>query len=236
MHSLETGNMAARDASSMHPLWSEYVEFTILPQLQRLSGFRYAFPADPHDSVIDLTRDDAPFYFNPYSGELSLEFPRAERKCRGGILADEMGMGKTIMLSALIQTLREPEPKEGFEKSAQSKARQLKLNEDFRTQAHTPRSLSKGPSATLIVAPTSLLAQWAEELQRSSKPGTIKVLVWHGQNRRDLESLVADDYEGDTAIKAVVTSYGVLVSEHAKSQRLGTPQSLIFESEFLVAL
>ena len=47
---------------------------------------RYAFPADPSAGVIDLT-DERPFYFNEYSGELSLEFPIAERKFKGGILA-----------------------------------------------------------------------------------------------------------------------------------------------------
>ena len=48
---------------------------------------RYVFPCDPNDDMIDLTADDRSFYFNEYSGELSLEFPKAERKCRGGILA-----------------------------------------------------------------------------------------------------------------------------------------------------
>lgn len=48
---------------------------------------RYIFPPEAADGVIDLCEDDVPFYFNPYSGELSLEFPRAERNCRGGILA-----------------------------------------------------------------------------------------------------------------------------------------------------
>lgn len=37
--------------------------------------------------TIDLTADDHPFYFNPYSAELSLKFPKAERNCKGGILA-----------------------------------------------------------------------------------------------------------------------------------------------------
>lgn len=51
------------------------------------SRCRYAFPL-PHDGgVIDLTADEKPFYFNPYSGELTLDFPKAERKGRGGILA-----------------------------------------------------------------------------------------------------------------------------------------------------
>jgi len=48
---------------------------------------RYAFPSEPRDGVIDLTEDERSFYFNPYSGELSLAFPKAELKLKGGILA-----------------------------------------------------------------------------------------------------------------------------------------------------
>lgn len=48
---------------------------------------RYAFPIKTDSEIIDLTADEKPFYFNPYSGELSLTFPKAERNCRGGILA-----------------------------------------------------------------------------------------------------------------------------------------------------
>jgi DNA repair protein RAD5 len=40
------------------------------------------------DDFIDPSRK---FFWNPYSGELSLEFPRAENTARGGILADAMG-------------------------------------------------------------------------------------------------------------------------------------------------
>ncbi|KAG6846037.1 hypothetical protein H0H87_006401 [Tephrocybe sp. NHM501043] len=71
MHSLESGKMDARESSSMHPLWSQYI-----------------FPSEPtNKGVIDLTTDDKMFYMNPYSGEMSLEFPKSERKFRGGILA-----------------------------------------------------------------------------------------------------------------------------------------------------
>lgn len=49
--------------------------------------YRYRFPEEPVEGIIDLTAEQRPFYFNPYSGELSLVFPKAERKCRGGILA-----------------------------------------------------------------------------------------------------------------------------------------------------
>jgi DNA repair protein RAD5 len=151
-----------------------------------LDSVRYVFPSEPVEGVIDLTEDEKPFYFNPYSGELSLDFPKSERKFKGGILADEMGMGKTIMLSALIQTLHEPEPVDP-ECKVTSKNRQVKLDSTFRSITRKQTQSSKGPSATLIVAPTSLLNQWSKELQRSSKPGTLKILVWHGHNRQDLE-------------------------------------------------
>ncbi|KAI1793150.1 SNF2 family N-terminal domain-containing protein [Ganoderma leucocontextum] len=209
MYSIETGAASAREAQSMHPLWKEYV-----------------FPLDPNDEIMDLTADEQSFYFNEYSGELSLEFPKAERKSKSGILAWRvMGMGKTIMISALIQTAREPEaPAEDTPSS--SRAKQLRLNNAFRVVQKPPPQQRKGPSATLIVAPTSLLAQWGEELQRSSKPDTVKVLVWHGTNRLDLDTAVDEE----DVIHVVVTSYGTLVSEHAKHEK--TPSS-VFEVEWL---
>ena len=124
-------------------------------------------------------------------------------------------MGKTIMLSALIQTAREPEPPAGVDTNGSTRAKQLRLNSAFRVVQNPPSAQRKGPSATLIVAPTSLLAQWAEELQRSSKPDTLRILVWHGQNRLDLDAAV----DNEAAITVVITSYGTLVSEHAKHEK-----------------
>lgn len=135
-------------------------------------------------------------------------------------------MGKTIMLSALIQTARAPESVADVEPAPSSKAKQLRLNNVFRVVSKSDaQQQHKGPASTLIVAPTSLLAQWAEELQRSSKPDTFKVLVWHGQNRLDLDSAI----DNDAAIPVVITSYGTLVSEHAKHEK---QSSSVFESEF----
>lgn len=90
MHSLESGIMDARTSSSMHPLWSQYVlhRSTSNNVAEVNLFFRYIFPAKPSiDAVIDLTEDEVYFYMNPYSGEMSLEFPKAEKPCRGGILA-----------------------------------------------------------------------------------------------------------------------------------------------------
>ncbi|TRM65841.1 SNF2 family N-terminal domain-containing protein [Schizophyllum amplum] len=214
MHSLESGTMDARKASAMHPLWCQY---------------NLPVRSSPGE-VIDLTAEDRPFYFNPYSGELSLEFPRTERTCRGGILADEMGMGKTIMLSALIQTNSEPELGENPDGAAQSsKGHQLKLGSVLKGKA---KWSSQGARATLIVAPASLLMQWAEEMERSSKPGTVKVMVWHGQNRLDLGAAVQPDDEDDKTLRIIVTSYGTLASEHAKHEK-AKASSPVFEIDWL---
>ena len=136
------------------------------------------------------------------------------------------------MLSALIQTSL-PSGEVEEEVNAPTKIKQLKLNSAFRAIDQRKPKASKAPSATLIVAPTSLLNQWAEELERSSKPGTLTIFIWHGTNRSDLEALIEDDEDdGDKTLKIVITSYGVLASEHAKMDRLST-KPLIFNSTFI---
>lgn len=69
--SLRQGREGQRTEASLHPLWQEY-----------------AFPADPNDN--QEADDLGSFYFNPYIGEMSLEFQPASQGTRGGILADEM--------------------------------------------------------------------------------------------------------------------------------------------------
>ena len=133
------------------------------------------------------------------------------------------------MLSALIQTNRDPEPILPDNTSRDlARARQLKLDNAFRSTALGRRKQpTKGPSATLIVAPTSLLSQWYDELQRSSAAGTLSVTVWHGQNRLDLDDL-DDDSNDDAPIAVIITSYGVLASEHSKLLKSGG-QSSVFQ-------
>ena len=127
------------------------------------------------------------------------------------------------MLSALVQTASEPEPPSTNGPEPPTKRKQLRLDSNFRV-TEKRRSQTKGPSATLIVAPTSLLNQWAEELKRSSKPDTMNILVWHGQNRLDLESMV----DREDGIPVVITSYGTLVSEFSRySEKITSP---VFES------
>lgn len=84
---MENGDQSAREATAIHPLWQEWVCCPLIVRLSLTSTYRFIFPSEPSAGIIDLTMNERSFYFNPYSGELSLEFPKAEVKCPGGILA-----------------------------------------------------------------------------------------------------------------------------------------------------
>ena len=74
MISKEKDERSATKEVSMHPLWEEY-----------------SWPTkDMDDQLLPTVAHQSSFYVNPYSGELSLEFPAQEQHCLGGILADGM--------------------------------------------------------------------------------------------------------------------------------------------------
>lgn len=129
------------------------------------------------------------------------------------------------MISALIHTNKGPEPINDDGKES-ARGRQLRLDSAFR--AVPLKRPTKGPSATLVVAPTSLLSQWSDELERSSVSGSVRVIVWHGQNRLDLDGLEAEE-DSNTGIPIVITSYGVLASEHSKFEK-SNGQSSVYQS------
>jgi DNA repair protein RAD5 len=133
-------------------------------------------------------------------------------------------MGKTIILASLIHMNRSaPNDTSVTEVRSKvtSKTRQIRLDTAFKQQK-TSRPLN----ATLVVAPTSLINQWGEELRRCSTAGTLEVHIWHGQNRLDLEATL----DVEDTIQVVVTSYGVLASEHAKHEKSSKNSSFIYES------
>ncbi|XP_017057176.1 transcription termination factor 2 [Drosophila ficusphila] len=75
------------------------------------------------------------------------------------------------------------------------------------------------PSAgTLVVCPMSVMCQWAQEVSSKVAPNALKVLTFHGVNRREISLEVFRSYD------LVITSYHVVVSE---SKRLGN-SSLLF--------
>lgn len=183
--------------ASMHPLWEEY-----------------AWPTKDHDDkALPEVAEQPAFYVNPYSGELSLEFPRQEQHCLGGILADEMGLGKTIQMLSLIHTHQSDTAIEAL----QSNQPVSSVNQLPRLPSvHSRDTVTDAPCTTLVVAPMSLLAQWQSEAENASKEGTLKSMVYYGTEKNaDLLTLCCEANAAN-APGVIITSYGVVLSEFSQ--------------------
>lgn len=199
--------------TSMHPLWEEYV-----------------WPVkDMEDKDLPQVVGQEKFYVNPYSGELSVRFPVQEQHCLGGILADEMGLGKTIEMMSLIHSHRS-ETAVRFQKAPGSTP--TSVNNLPRLPSRL-NSIERAPCTTLVVAPMSLLAQWQSEAENASKEGTLKSMVYYGNDKTgDLQSLCCEA-NAAAAPNVVITSYGVILSEFNQvAARNGDRGSGIFSLKY----
>lgn len=70
-----------------------------------------------------------------------------------------------------------------------------------------------------LAAPISLLAQWQSELEKCSKPDTLRMLIWHGLNRANLAEVLGPQPSGERPVDVVITSYGTLSSEYANAEK-----------------
>ncbi|EAQ88881.1 hypothetical protein CHGG_05500 [Chaetomium globosum CBS 148.51] len=180
--------------TSMHPLWEEY-----------------GWPTKDHDDKeLPNVADHPTFYVNPYSGELSLQFPRQGQHCLGGILADEMGLGKTIQMLSLIHTHKS----DTAIAARQGNRTASSVNQLPRLPSlQTCETVSDAPCTTLVVAPMSLLAQWQSEAENASMEGTLRSLLYYGNEKNvDLLELCCEA-NASNAPDVIITSYGVVLSE-----------------------
>ncbi|KAM7218382.1 DNA repair protein rad5 [Rhypophila decipiens] len=181
---------------SMHPLWEEY-----------------SFPIKDHDGKdLPIVPDQPSFYLNPYSGDISLEFPQQEQHCLGGILADEMGLGKTIQMLSLVHSHRSDVALQARHPATGTDA--ASINDLPRLPTITGRTgVVDAPCTTLVVAPMSLLAQWQSEAARASKEGTLRSIVYYGPDKNlDLPALCCEANAAN-APDVIITSYGIVLSE-----------------------
>uniref|UniRef100_A0A7S0CPX5 Uncharacterized protein n=1 Tax=Amorphochlora amoebiformis TaxID=1561963 RepID=A0A7S0CPX5_9EUKA len=130
--------------------------------------------------------DGTSFYVNPFSMDISILLPHSTAAAFGGILADEMGMGKTVQAIALM---------------AANPFSEVKLKETLSESTAGMKGIKRVCKGTLVVCPMSLIGQWHSEILKHSFQSA---LIYHGGDRG--ESLI-------TAYDVVITSYGTLASE-----------------------
>ncbi|KAA0034825.1 hypothetical protein IC582_025632 [Cucumis melo] len=125
---------------------------------------------------------------------LAWALKQEDSSIKGGILADEMGMGKTIQAIALVLAKR-----------------QLSGTAGLRRPSSNPSSSKELPliKATLVICPVVAVSQWVSEIDRFTSEGSYKVLVYHGPKRvRSLEILSEYDF--------VITTYSVVEADYRK--------------------
>ena len=134
-------------------------------------------------------------YFNVITGKEEREKPP---EVLGGILADMMGLGKTLsILSLVVGTLAD----------AQAWAKQKPPPQS--TDGVDLRCNSK---ATLLVSPLSTIANWEEQIGNHVKPGTLTYYIYHGSNR-------CNDFRELSKFDMVITTYSVVSSDFDKRSK-----------------
>ncbi|KAH7302007.1 hypothetical protein KP509_23G052300 [Ceratopteris richardii] len=171
---MESGQAAEQASKTLHPCWDAF-----------------------HLSDKDTT----PVYVNAFSGEATMDFPNALKLSKGGILADAMGLGKTVMTIALILSNpgRGSCPKIAVLDAAEGKG--LRKN-----KKKGPAASQRKAGGTLIVCPMTLLGQWKSEIETHSKEA-LAVYSHYGPARvKDVNAFLNYD--------VVITTYGIISSEY----------------------
>jgi DNA repair protein RAD16 len=143
----------------------------------------------------------------PFQKEwLAWSMKQEASKYKGGVLADEMGMGKTIQAISLIvagRALTQSAPK--FDLNAPLAASTSSCAD---TCGDVKKSLPK-VKGTLVICPLVAVIQWRNEISRFTLNGSVKVLIYHGP-RRSIGLADLEQYD------IILTTYSIVELEHRK--------------------
>jgi SNF2 family DNA or RNA helicase len=133
-----------------------------------------------------------PQYREIVAGIISLEEPA---QVLGGLLADVMGLGKTIEILALLAATMDEARLFGEEKVVRKNAE----------ESH----LVRNTKSTLLVSPLSAVKNWEDQIKEHLEAGSLTYYVYHGTHRtQNVYELSKYDI--------VITTYGTLAADFSK--------------------
>ena len=154
----------------------------------------------------------APTYYNVITGTEERNRPP---EVLGGILADMMGLGKTLSILSLI-------------------VGSLEVANEWEQIGHLPeldgdRVLIRNSKTTLLVSPLSTLANWEEQIATHIEPGALKYYVYHGANRiTNIDALAKYDL--------IITTYSIVASEYGGRAKRKEIEPLLQTNFFRIVL
>ncbi|KAA8573931.1 hypothetical protein EYC84_005476 [Monilinia fructicola] len=145
-------------------------------------------------------------YYNVITGDQERKNPP---QVLGGILADMMGLGKTLSMLSLVATTLDDSKDWAKRRPSQSDTREQPATKSSKA-ASQPKiesaTLALNCKTTLLVAPLSVVSNWEDQIKAHVKPGALKYYIYHGANRvKDVKKL--SEYD------VVITTYGSVASE-----------------------